>query len=186
MKRILVVLAALVLVFAVACDGDNPAPEGGSGGNGNVPGAPAINTQGTPMSDLLEKYMSDVMGFSPVDNDEEFVQYLNTLANEKVDFTNKTGTLKITGTRGTSYEIEMTGYVAKPYESESEYTVWGTMTSVYSGGMVGGEINSYDCVVKASNGDVFSVYVDWSNEASPVIKVNGEPITGDMFPNMPM
>ena len=44
MKRILVVLAALVLVFAVACDGDNPSPSGGGnqGGSDNpgqtVPG----------------------------------------------------------------------------------------------------------------------------------------------------
>lgn len=48
MKRILVVLAALVLVFAVACDGDNPAPSGGGnqGGSDNpgqtVPGGDGI------------------------------------------------------------------------------------------------------------------------------------------------
>lgn len=37
MKRIVVLLSAILLIFAVACSGDNPAPSGGNAGT-NVPG----------------------------------------------------------------------------------------------------------------------------------------------------
>lgn len=61
MKRILVVLAALVLVFAVACDGDNPAPSGGGnqGGSDNpgqtIPGdveIPDVTDEAFPSEQL--------------------------------------------------------------------------------------------------------------------------------------
>lgn len=61
MKRILVVLAALVLVFAVACDGDNPSPSGGGnqGGSDNpgqtIPGdveIPDVTDEAFPSEQL--------------------------------------------------------------------------------------------------------------------------------------
>lgn len=69
MKRILIVLSALLLMFAVACSGDNPAPGGNSGGSSNdpvfdepieIPAAPGSAT-GTASQELAEKIMEILM-----------------------------------------------------------------------------------------------------------------------------
>lgn len=69
MKRILIVLSALVLMFAVACSGDNPAPGGNSDGSSNdpvfdepieIPAAPGSATV-TATQELAEKIMEILM-----------------------------------------------------------------------------------------------------------------------------
>ena len=69
MKRILIVLSALVLIFAVACNGDNPAPGGNSGGSSNdpvfdepieIPAAPGSATV-TATQELAGKIMEILM-----------------------------------------------------------------------------------------------------------------------------
>lgn len=69
MKRILIVLSALVLMFAVACSGDNPAPGGNSDGSSNdpvfdepieIPAAPGSATV-TATQELAGKIMEILM-----------------------------------------------------------------------------------------------------------------------------
>ena len=62
MKRIVVLLSAILLIFAVACSGDNPAPSGGNAGT-NVPGGenvPPVTDGMFPME--LAAPMSTIMG----------------------------------------------------------------------------------------------------------------------------
>lgn len=61
MKRILIVLSALVLIFAVACSGDNPAP-GGNSGNSNAPSISIDDpTQEPTISGSADKVMDEAL-----------------------------------------------------------------------------------------------------------------------------
>lgn len=61
MKRILIVLSALVLMFAVACSGDNPAP-GGNSGNNNAPSISIDDpTQEPTISGSADKVMDEAL-----------------------------------------------------------------------------------------------------------------------------
>lgn len=62
MKRILILLSALVLIFAVACSGDNPAPGG--------------NTDGVASQELVQKVMSIMMWADESGNENVEATYL--------------------------------------------------------------------------------------------------------------
>lgn len=62
MKRILILLSALVLIFAVACSGDNPAPGG--------------NTDGVASQELVQKVMSIMMWTDESGNENVEATYL--------------------------------------------------------------------------------------------------------------
>ena len=51
MKKILMFLSAILLIFAVSCSSDNPQPSESGGTAGNNPNAPEVNT-GTSQEEL--------------------------------------------------------------------------------------------------------------------------------------
>ena len=189
MKRILVVLAALVLVFAVACDGDNPVPEGGSGGNSSIPGAPAINT-GTSLQDLV-RFASIAMTLNPISSDSEVASYMESLKDEStVSFTNKAQTLTLSGSRtdtSMTLTIAMEKYSIDASLGELQEnvtcTVWGTFTlsgSIPSNMEEADLVYVYDYVVKIdSTGEVFSFNFD---TGSNKFVVNGQDMSQYMTP----
>lgn len=55
MKKILMFLSAILLIFAVSCSSDNPQPSESGGTAGNNPNAPEVNT-GTSQEELIRNF----------------------------------------------------------------------------------------------------------------------------------
>ena len=182
-RRIVVLLSAILLILAVACSGDNPAPSGGNGnGSANeIPGAPAVNTGSATQKDLIG-YAMIGMSLNPIGSDSELGEYMSSPERgETLSFTNKAGTLTLSGTSSAtsmSLTCSMNEYSIKAVTSDSsngvDCTVWGILTMLgdpneeqYNAEMV------YDYVVRIdSTGEVFSLYM--RNKPSYSMEVNGQ------------
>lgn len=185
MKRILVVLAALVLVFAVACDGDNPAPSGDNGSSDDISSAPVVNT-GTTHQELANfGSIGNSIIVSIFTNDSEIDSMMTKLASQSGSdgtgtVTNAANTLSFTGSLAGQMPIgkaTMSNYVLDVTISGENQkiacTIWGTLTiegesstTMITAGMVA------DYVVKInSTNEVFSFNM---NSKTGEAKVNGQ------------
>lgn len=156
MKRILVVLAALVLVFAVACNGDNPAPSS----------KPAINTSGASEEDL-RKYAeigSEVM-YCVYQDPEVQKLMMENIGKGNVSISNQDGTLVLTGTMTDNgpkdATLELIGYstTVDANGSKIAITVWGKASSA-------GAYGTYDFTIRIDDENkTFEYYSSDSGES---------------------
>ena len=159
MKRIVVLLSAILLIFAVACSGDNPAPSGGNAGT-NVPGGenvPPVIDGNLPSG--LFSVITLISGGDWADQQtvtwsEETVREYYSASDELVLKTisiSSRDASNPTDEHSTSTTIEVDGY---------EYLKKGSSIMVYAAGEYGdlSSINSVmidDTTYDSSNGEVF-------------------------------
>lgn len=159
MKRIVVLLSAILLIFIVACSGDNPAPSGGNAGT-NVPGGENVPpvTDGNLPSGLFSVITlisgGDWADQQTVTWSEESVREYYSASDELVLKTisiSSRNASNPTGEHSTSTTIEVDGY---------EYLKKGSSIMVYAAGEYG-DLNSINSVMiddttyDSSNGETF-------------------------------
>ena len=140
-KRICILLAALVLIFAVACSGDNPSPAE----------TPAVNTSGATQSDIrryADIASSLMTQMVPLD-DELRTLFFQNAGREHVTISNEAGTFSFTGSVDSDGfpsggVAKLDGYSFLVTEADgrtTRTTTWGEFTSA-------GKNGTYDFTIR--------------------------------------
>ena len=172
MKKILMFLSAILLIFAVSCSSDNPQPSESGGTAGNNPNAPEVNT-GTSQEELM-MYASIGMGIAP-ETDPDVEAYMESLSDDaSAVFFTKEG-LMLEGADDSmtftldGYETEVMAGTSEDSPETVDCTVWGTR-KMSTASVVCDYIVRID-----SENKVFSAYLDFppSMESINIMKING-------------
>ena len=157
MKRIVVLLSAILLIFAVACSGDNPAPSGGNAGT-NVPGGenvPPVTDGNLPdtVIDIIESITASMEG-----SDVQHGPWRNETVREHYSVSDELVLKNVTvssgdGTGSTpdfhqSNTIEADGYVYLKKGSSIMVDVHGDLSNINS-------VMIDDTTYDSSNGETF-------------------------------
>ena len=173
MKKILMFLSAILLIFAVSCSSDNPQPSESGGTAGNNPNVPEVNT-GTSQDELM-MYASIGIGIAPESTDTDVMEYMSSLSDDAtvVFFTKEGLTLEGADDSMTftfdGYETEVMAGTSGDSPETVACTVWGTRKM---------SAESFVCdyiVIIDSENKVFSAYLDFppSMESINIMKING-------------
>ena len=178
MKKLLVLLSAILLIFAVGCSNDNPAPDGGT-----LPGIPDSAPQDftpVPEEDRAE-FASTALGFFSAIFQEEDVQKL-MMSDE--GGSNEEGTLSIsaiqTGDTGT-INFHFDGFVFSTLAQQigKDVTLWGgySTSGLISAPDMSGNTFSFNVVVSIT--DMGNYHLSGSftpTQQTFVIYLNGDPV----------
>lgn len=160
-------LAALVLIFAVACSGDNPSPAE----------TPAVNTSGATQSDIrryADIASSLMTQMVPLD-DELRTLFFQNAGREHVTISNEAGTFSFTGSVDSDgfpsgCVAKLDGYSFLVTEADgrtTRTTTWGEFTSA-------GKNGTYDFTIRLDDeGKTFEYYKSDAQESVNGIDVDG-------------
>ena len=128
MKKLLVLLSAILLIFAVGCSNDNPAPDGGT-----LPGIPDSAPQDyTPVPEEDRgAVVSSALNFIPAIFQEKEVQDLMVSGGGS----NEAGTLLVSASQTSetkSVSLSFDGFALPVQEIGQSVSLWGTFTTTSS------------------------------------------------------
>lgn len=167
MKRICILLSVLVLIFTVACSGDNPSPDE----------MPAVNISGATQSDIrryADIASSLMTQMVPLDGELRALFFQNA-GREHVTISNEAGTFSFTGSVDSEGipsggVAKLDGYSFLVTEADgrtTRTTTWGEFTSA-------GKNGTYDFTIRLDDeGKTFEYYKSDAQESVNGIDVDG-------------
>lgn len=176
MKRIVVLLSAILLIFAVACSGDNPQPGDSSGSDSMITvNAPEINTQNASADDL-ERFA--VIGYSipeGIFTSPAFAPFFDLDGDIIADDIYHVGVgFAIAGSKE-KLDIVMNGFDVdvenETGQETTKCTVWGTITTSDNW-----ESTVLDLTIQI-NGEAKEIYTYYVSYRDEVCKVNDKAVT---------